>query len=64
MELSMLAGGLLVAKPVGQYTADSRHGIQNAEDIEGHVCLHSESQSVVFDEETWDVECRIDEGEC
>ena len=60
----MLAGGLLVAKPVGQYTADSRHGIQNAEDIEGHVCLHSESQSVVSDEETWDVECRIDEGEC
>lgn len=57
----MLAGGLLVAKPVGQYTADSRHGIRNAEDIEGHVCLHSESQSLVFDEETWDV---IDQGEC
>ena len=61
---SMLARGLLVAKPVGQYTADGRHGIQDAKDVEGHICLHSESQSVILDEEAWDIERRIDKGEC
>lgn len=57
-------GGSPVAKPVGQHTADGRHGVQDAEDIEGHICLHSKTQSIIFDEKTWDIKHRIDEGEC
>ena len=55
---------LLVGKPVWEDTTDCSGRVQDAQDIECHVRIHSKGQSVVFDEETRNIDGSNNKNEC